>query len=123
MWDFCSKVWQTLRGYHLDVLTDEVWVQRLYELRSKGYYKGGTVGSALIGYGDRWYENALVRYIDSEPARHKVLDLVVCLTPWVYRRTYNCAPWVGTLIWENECALLGLGRGSGWVRWKGVGPG
>lgn len=46
-------------------------------MRQSGLVKGGTEACAIIGYGDRWYEPAQVRFLDDEPVRHKVLDLIV----------------------------------------------
>ena len=46
-------------------------------MRQQGLVKGGTAGSAIVGYGDRWYEPQLVRFMDDEPVRHKMLDLIV----------------------------------------------
>ena len=46
-------------------------------MRQSGLVKGGTEASAIIGYGDRWYEPQQVRFFDDEPVRHKMLDLIV----------------------------------------------
>ena len=52
-------------------------LQEVYELRSRGLIKGGTIGAALIAYGSDWYEDGIVRFYDDEPARHKIVDLTV----------------------------------------------
>lgn len=54
-----------------------VALQEVYELRSMGLIKGGTIGAALIAYGSDWYEESIVRFYDNEPARHRIVDLTV----------------------------------------------
>ena len=51
--------------------------QTLYQMRSKGYIKGGTVGTTIIAEPDDWYEPAQVRFLNDEPARHSIQQLVV----------------------------------------------
>lgn len=46
-------------------------------MRQNGLVKGGTEACAIIGYGNRWYEPGQVRFMDDEPVRHKMLDLIV----------------------------------------------
>ena len=46
-------------------------------MRQQGLVKGGTDACAIVGYGDRWYEPQRVRFMDDEPVRHKMLDLIV----------------------------------------------
>ena len=46
-------------------------------MRQSGLVKGGTEACAIVGYGDRWYEPQQVRFMDDEPVRHKMLDLIV----------------------------------------------
>ncbi|KAK9904226.1 hypothetical protein WJX75_007256 [Coccomyxa subellipsoidea] len=50
-------------------------LEEVYNLRSRGLIKGGTIGAALIAYGNDWYEEGIVRFYDDEPARHKIVDL------------------------------------------------
>ena len=51
-------------------------------MRQQGMVKGGTDACAIVGYGDRWYEPQRVRFMDDEPVRHKMLDLIVSVV-WV----------------------------------------
>ena len=46
-------------------------------MREAGYIRGGTEGCCIIGFGDRWYDESRVRYINDEPARHKMCNLIV----------------------------------------------
>ena len=46
-------------------------------MRQNDLVKGGTEACAIIGYGNRWYEPGQVRFMDDEPVRHKMLDLIV----------------------------------------------
>ena len=58
----------------------DAWPRRLqevYNLRSRGLIKGGTIGAALIAYGSDWYEDGMARFYEDEPARHKIVDLTV----------------------------------------------
>ncbi|BDA45737.1 probable UDP-3-O-acyl-N-acetylglucosamine deacetylase 5, m [Coccomyxa sp. Obi] len=50
-------------------------LEEVYELRSRGLIKGGTIGAALIAYGSDWYEDGIARFYDDEPARHRIVDL------------------------------------------------
>ncbi|KAK9820752.1 hypothetical protein WJX74_011056 [Apatococcus lobatus] len=50
--------------------------QHLVAMREAGYIKGGTEGCCIIGFGDRWYDESRVRYINDEPARHKMCNLI-----------------------------------------------
>lgn len=63
-------------------------------LRQQGMVRGGTDACAIVGYGDRWYEPQRVRFMDDEPVRHKMLDLIVSVA---------C----------RFSALMGQGRGGG----------
>ena len=51
--------------------------QEVYQLRARGLVRGGTVDSAIVGYGHDWYELAPVRFYEDEPARHLLVDLTV----------------------------------------------
>ncbi|KAK9814723.1 hypothetical protein WJX72_010533 [[Myrmecia] bisecta] len=51
-------------------------LEYLYGMRDAGFVKGGAVGCAIIGFGDRWYEPDQVRYPDDEPVRHEMLGLM-----------------------------------------------
>ncbi|KAK9847002.1 hypothetical protein WJX84_008281 [Apatococcus fuscideae] len=50
--------------------------QHLIAMREAGYIQGGTEGCCIIGFGDRWYDESRVRYINDEPCRHKMCNLV-----------------------------------------------
>lgn len=50
-------------------------------MRQRGLVKGGTEGSAIIGFGDRWREPDQVRFFNDEPVRHKMLDFIVSPLP------------------------------------------
>ena len=52
-------------------------LQAIMSMRQQGLVKGGTDACAIVGYGDRWYEPQRVRFMDDEPVRHKMLDLIV----------------------------------------------
>lgn len=52
-------------------------LQAIMSMRQQGMVKGGTDACAIVGYGDRWYEPQRVRFMDDEPVRHKMLDLIV----------------------------------------------
>lgn len=45
-------------------------------LRDLGWLLGGTEGVMLIGYGERWYDEEMVRHEVDEPARHVMQDLI-----------------------------------------------
>lgn len=51
--------------------------QYLMDLRRQGFIKGGTSDCCVMAYGDRWYDNTMVRYFDDEPVRHAIANLVV----------------------------------------------
>ncbi|KAL0042919.1 hypothetical protein WJX79_003736 [Trebouxia sp. C0005] len=51
-------------------------LQAIMSMRQNGLVKGGTEACAIIGYGNRWYEPGQVRFMDDEPVRHKMLDLI-----------------------------------------------
>jgi UDP-3-O-acyl-N-acetylglucosamine deacetylase len=53
--------------------------QEVFQLRSRGLIRGGTIDCAIIGYGHDWYELEPVRFYEDEPARHLVVDLTVRL--------------------------------------------
>ncbi|KAL3153399.1 hypothetical protein ABBQ38_011737 [Trebouxia sp. C0009 RCD-2024] len=57
------------RSYHPSL-------QAIMTLRQQGMVRGGTDACAIVGYGDRWYEPQRVRFMDDEPVRHKMLDLI-----------------------------------------------
>ena len=69
-------------------------------MRQQGLVKGGTDACAIVGYGDRWYEPQRVRFMDDEPVRHKMLDLIVsvvgstqldkCCTEYGYTSELPC---------------------------------
>ena len=48
----------------------------MLELREQGFLRGGTDGSVLVGYKDRWWDSSAVRFIDNEPVRHALADLI-----------------------------------------------
>eukprot|EP00798_Chlamydomonas_sp_ICE-L_P001914 gene1914-33327_t len=45
-------------------------------LRDYGFLKGGTEGTMLIAFGERWWDPAMLRYVDDEPVRHSMVDLI-----------------------------------------------
>ncbi len=45
-------------------------------LRDLGWLLGGTEGVMLIGHGERWYDEEMVRHEMDEPARHVMQDLI-----------------------------------------------
>ncbi len=53
--------------------------QEVFQLRSRGLIRAGTIDCAIIGYGHDWYELDPVRFYEDEPARHLVVDLTVRL--------------------------------------------
>lgn len=51
-------------------------IEYLMELRRQGFVKGGTSDCCVMAYGERWYDNTMVRYFDDEPVRHAIANLV-----------------------------------------------
>ncbi|KAG2485268.1 hypothetical protein HYH03_015943 [Edaphochlamys debaryana] len=48
-------------------------------LRDAGWLQGGTEGCVLIAYGERWYDDELVRF-DDEPVRYQIQSLIGALS-------------------------------------------
>ena len=48
----------------------------MLELREQGFLRGGTEGAVIVGYKDRWWDSSGIRFIDNEPVRHALADLI-----------------------------------------------
>jgi len=53
--------------------------QQLLLMRDMGLLKAGSEGAVLIAFGDRWYDNNMVRFQEAEQARHEAVMLVGAL--------------------------------------------
>lgn len=51
-------------------------IDEAMELREQGYLQGGSEAVLLFAYGDMWYDDDMVRFVDDEQARHHMSDLI-----------------------------------------------
>lgn len=68
--------------------------QYLLDIRKRGFIKGGTSASHIVGSGEDWENPDNVRFFNDEPARHVVVDTVVCVPSVYLQSTFSlvCNP-------------------------------
>uniref|UniRef100_A0A7S3R5S0 UDP-3-O-acyl-N-acetylglucosamine deacetylase n=1 Tax=Dunaliella tertiolecta TaxID=3047 RepID=A0A7S3R5S0_DUNTE len=54
--------------------------EEVLALHSMGWVQGGTEGVMLVGFGERWYDATLTRFVRDEPVRHEMCNLLGLLS-------------------------------------------
>ncbi|KAI8475980.1 MAG: hypothetical protein J3K34DRAFT_464345 [Monoraphidium minutum] len=77
--------WRVSRDYHFryELAPARGWVEsvdRLFELRARGFIKAGGENMFIIGHAERWWDPQAVRFHQDEPARHQLLQLLGALS-------------------------------------------
>lgn len=50
--------------------------EEVVHLRELGYMRGGSEGCVIIGHKERWWDPSMLRFVDNEPVRHAMVDLI-----------------------------------------------
>ena len=66
-------------------------VQLAFMQRAEGFFKGASDETILVANAEDWHSNTLDRFVEDEPVRRRLLELVV--RPWLLHTctSFNCA--------------------------------